>query len=182
MALWEQVRPTWGPAREVRASQPLMEIRGSSPTVEPDFRVKPVTPSQIDTLLPACIAMFTEEVGVSPVGDDNGNSYRARVSELVHAGRAFAWIEDGHVVFKAEIGAVTERACQIQGVWTHPALRGKGIAAAGMAAVVEYALRDFASVVSLYVNDYNAPGPRRLPQSRLRGGRRFRVDPVLTLF
>jgi uncharacterized protein len=42
-------------------------------------------------------------------------------------------------------------------VWTHPALRGKGIAAAGMAAVVEYALRDFASVVSLYVNDYNAP-------------------------
>jgi predicted GNAT family acetyltransferase len=134
-----------------------MEIRGSSPTVEPDFRVKPVTPSQIDILLPACIAMFTEEVGVSPVGDDNGNSYRARVSELVHAGRAFAWIEDGHVVFKAEIGAVTSQACQIQGVWTHPALRGKGIAAVGMAAVVEYALRDFASVVSLYVNDYNAP-------------------------
>jgi uncharacterized protein len=157
MALWEQVRPTWGPAREVRSSQPLMEIRGSSPTVEPDFRVKPVTPNQIDTLLPACIAMFTEEVGVSPVGDDNGNSYRARVSELVHAGRAFAWIEDGHVVFKAEIGAVTDQACQIQGVWTHPALRGKGIAAAGMAAVVEYALRDFASIVSLYVNDYNAP-------------------------
>jgi predicted GNAT family acetyltransferase len=125
--------------------------------VEPDFRVKPVTPDQIDTLLPACIAMFTEEVGVSPVGDDNGSSYRARVSELVHADRAFAWIEDGHVVFKAEIGAVTDQACQIQGVWTHPALRGKGIAAAGMAAVVEYALRDFASVVSLYVNDYNAP-------------------------
>jgi len=157
MSLWEQLRPSWGPAREVRASQPLMEIRGSSPTVAPDFRVRPVTPNQIDTLLPACIAMFTEEVGVSPVGDDNGNSYRARVSELVHAGRAFAWMEDGHVVFKAEIGAVTEQACQIQGVWTHPALRGKGIAAAGMAAVVEYALRDFASVVSLYVNDYNAP-------------------------
>ena len=91
------------------------------------------------------------------IGDDNGNSYRARVSELVHAGRAFAWIEDGHVVFKAEIGAVTADACQIQGVWTHPALRGRGIAAGGMAAVVEFALRDFASVVSLYVNDYNAP-------------------------
>jgi predicted GNAT family acetyltransferase len=157
MPLWEQLRPAWGPAREVRSSQPLMEIRGSSTTVAPDFRVKPVTPDQIDALLPACIAMFTEEVGVSPVGDDNGNSYRARVSELVHAGRAFAWFEDGHVVFKAEIGAVTEQACQIQGVWTHPALRGRGIAAAGMSAVVEYALRDFASVVSLYVNDYNAP-------------------------
>ncbi|NUR31756.1 MAG: GNAT family N-acetyltransferase [Catenulispora sp.] len=157
VALWEQLRPAWGPAREVRADQPLMVIRGSSPTVEPDFRVKPVTPDQIDVLLPACIAMFTEEVGVSPVGEDNGNSYRARVSELVHAGRAFAWMADGHVVFKAEIGAVTRDACQIQGVWTHPALRGRGIAAAGMSAVVEYALRDFASIVSLYVNDYNAP-------------------------
>ena|ERR1051326_3196224 len=157
MALWDHLRPAWGPAREVRANQPLMVIRGSSPTVGPDFRVKPVKPDQIDVLLPACIAMFTEEVGVSPLGDDNGNSYRARVSELVHAGRAFAWIEDGHVVFKAEIGAMTADACQIQGVWTHPALRGRGIAAAGMAAVVEYALRDFASLVSLYVNDYNAP-------------------------
>ena len=112
LALWEQLRPAWGPAREVRADQPLMAIRGSSPTVAPDFRVKPVTPEQVDVLLPACIAMFTEEVGVSPLGDDNGNSYRARVSELVHAGRAFAWIEDGQVVFKAEIGAVTRAAAR----------------------------------------------------------------------
>ena len=157
LELWRQLRPAWGAPREVRACQPLMAIRGSSPTVKPDFRVTPVRSEQIDTLLPACIAMFTEEVGVSPLGDDKGASYRARVAELVHAGRAFAWIEDGHVVFKAEIGAVTADACQIQGVWTHPALRGRGIAAAGMSAVVEYALRDFASVVSLYVNDYNAP-------------------------
>ena len=155
--LWHHLRPAWGHAREVRANQPLMVIRGPSPTVVPDFRIKPVRPNEVDALLPACIAMFTEEVGVSPLGDDNGNSYKARVAELVHSGRAFAWIEDGKVVFKAEIGAVTREACQIQGVWTNPALRGRGIAAAGMAAVVEYALRDFASIVSLYVNDYNAP-------------------------
>ena len=39
-------------------------------------------------------------------------------------GRAFARIEDGEVVFKAEIGAVTPQACQIQGVWVRP--RGGG--------------------------------------------------------
>ena len=157
LALWRQLKPSWGLAREVRACQPLLAIRGSSQTVQPDFRVKPVRPDELDTLLPACVAMFTEEVGISPLGEDDGNSYRARVAELVHAGRAFAWMDDGHVVFKAEVGAVTADACQIQGVWTNPALRGRGIAAAGMSAVVEYALRDFASVVSLYVNDYNAP-------------------------
>jgi predicted GNAT family acetyltransferase len=61
------------------------------------------------------------------------------------------------VVFKAEIGAVTPLACQVQGVWVPPELRGRGHAAAGMAAVVAHALRAVAPVVSLYVNDFNVP-------------------------
>ena len=34
--------------------------------------------------------MFTEEVGVSPLTGDGGASYRARVAQLIRAGRAFA--------------------------------------------------------------------------------------------
>jgi hypothetical protein len=79
------------------------------------------------------------------------------VRELIDAGRAYARIEDGRVVFKAEIGAVTPYACQVQGVWVRPELRGRGLAEAGMAAVVIDALRRVAPVVSLYVNDYNRP-------------------------
>jgi predicted GNAT family acetyltransferase len=101
--------------------------------------------------------MFTEEVGVSPIGPDGGAGYRARVAELIGAGRAFARIEDGQVIFKAEIGAVTPRACQVQGVWVRPEYRGRGLAATGVAAVVAEALRSIAPVVSLYVNDFNAP-------------------------
>ncbi|NUP81851.1 MAG: GNAT family N-acetyltransferase, partial [Nonomuraea sp.] len=70
-------------------------------------------------------------------------------------GRSYARIDDGRVVFKAEVGAVTPHACQIQGVWVAPDLRGRGHAAAGMAAVVEAAMSCFAPVVSLYVNDFN---------------------------
>ena len=36
-----------------------------------------------------------------------------------------------------------------------PRHRGRGIGASGTAAVVEYARRSIAPVVSLYVNDYN---------------------------
>src|SRR5579875_3062274 len=114
--LWGYLRPYWGPARDVRAAQPLMAISGP-PAVAPDPAVRRVTTAEIDILLPASIAMFTEEVGVSPLAGDGGASYRARVSELVRAGRAFARIEDGRVIFKAEIGAVTPQACQVQGVW-----------------------------------------------------------------
>ncbi len=155
-ALWGHLRPHWGPARDVRAAQPLMAIDGP-PRVAPDPAVRQVRLDEVDVLMPACIAMFTEEVGVSPLAGDGGAAYRARVSELVRLGRAFARIDDGQVVFKAEVGAATPQACQVQGVWVRPQFRGRGLAAPGMAAVVNEARRAISPVVSLYVNDFNAP-------------------------
>jgi len=154
--LWGLLRPQWGPARDVRAAQPLMAIDGP-PEIAADPGVRRVRSDEIDVLLPASIAMFTEEVGVSPLSGDGGAAYRARVSELVRAGRAFARIEDGRVIFKAEVGAATPQACQVQGVWVRPEFRGQGLAAPGMAAVVNEARRSISPVVSLYVNDFNAP-------------------------
>jgi hypothetical protein len=152
--LWEELEPAWGPARDVRPHQPLLAIDGP-PAVPAEPRVRPVRPAELDAVLPAAVAMFTEEVGVSPLRIDGGASYRARLAELIAAGRALAWIERGQVLFKAEIGAVSRGACQVQGVWVAPDQRGRGIGAAGTAAVVEYARTAVAPVVSLYVNDYN---------------------------
>jgi predicted GNAT family acetyltransferase len=154
--LWDLLRPYWGHPREVRDAQPVMAI-SAAPHAVPDPLVRRVRPEELNVLLPASVAMFTEEVGVSPLGPDGGSAYRARVGELIGAGRAFARIEDGQVMFKAEIGAVTPQVCQVQGVWVRPELRGRGLAVAGMAAVVQEALRSIAPVVSLYVNDFNAP-------------------------
>ena len=153
--LWDLLAPHWGPPRDHRPRQPLMAIDGP-PAVAAEPRVRPVRPAELEILLPAAVAMFTEEVGVSPLRVDGGAGYRARVSELVRAGHSLAWIEDGEVLFKAEIGAVSRAACQLQGVWVAPAYRGRGIGTAGTAAVVEYARTSVAPVVSLYVNDFNS--------------------------
>ncbi|MBO8201828.1 GNAT family N-acetyltransferase [Streptomyces smyrnaeus] len=155
--LWSYLEPHWGPAREVRPNQPLLVTDRVPGEIAPDPLVRRVAKSEMDLVLPACVAMFTEEVGISPLAGDGGLVYQARVAELVSTGRSFARIEDGRVVFKAEIGAVTPYACQIQGVWVAPERRGEGLSETGMAAVVGYALRDVAPLVSLYVNDYNAP-------------------------
>jgi len=154
LPLWDLLEPSWGPAREVRARQPLLAIEGP-PVIPAEPAVRPVRPAELDLLLPAAIAMFTEEVGVSPLRVDGGAGYRARVSELVRAGQALAWIRDGEVLFKADVGAVSRSACQVQGVWVSPQHRGQGIGQRGTAAVVEYARTAIAPVVSLYVNDYN---------------------------
>ncbi|MER5728471.1 GNAT family N-acetyltransferase [Streptomyces sp. NPDC002138] len=153
--LWRLLEPHWGPARDVRSHQPLMTTEQPSAEIAADPLVRRVRKEEMDMIMPACVAMFTEEVGVSPLAGDGGLLYQARVAELVAAGRSFARFEDGKVVFKAEIGAATSRACQIQGVWVDPAFRGLGHSETGMAAVVAYALRDIAPVVSLYVNDFN---------------------------
>jgi predicted GNAT family acetyltransferase len=152
--LWDRLESSWGPPRDLRPQQPLLAIDGS-PAVPAEPRVRPVRPVELDTLLPAAVAMFTEEVGVSPLRVDGGAGYRARLADLIRAGQSLAWIERGEVLFKAEIGAVSRSACQIQGVWVAPAHRGRGIGAAGTAAVVEYARTTIAPVVSLYVNDFN---------------------------
>ncbi|MEU6712770.1 GNAT family N-acetyltransferase [Nonomuraea sp. NPDC046802] len=152
--LWERLEPYWGRPRAIRWAQPVMAI-SRRPPVPADPLVRRVRPDEFDILLPASVAMFTEEVGISPNLGDGGALYRTRVAELIRIGRSYARIENGKVVFKAEVGAVTPHACQIQGVWVAPELRGRGHAVAGMAAVVEAAMDCFAPVVSLYVNDYN---------------------------
>jgi predicted GNAT family acetyltransferase len=152
--MWRALEPSWGPARDVRIRQPLMAI-DTPPLVPADQSVRQVRPQELEVVLPACIAMFTEEVGVSPTVGDGGVLYRARVAELVGQGRSFARIEDGVVIFKAEIGAATTAACQVQGVWVNPEHRGRGLGTSGTAAVVELAREQVAPIVSLYVNDYN---------------------------
>ncbi|MFC4945422.1 GNAT family N-acetyltransferase [Pseudonocardia sp. GCM10023141] len=153
LPLWDELAGHWAPAREVRADQPLMVLSGPA-AVAPDPLVRAVCPAELDSYLPAAVAMFTEEVGVDPRAGDGGAGYRSRVAELVAAGRAFARFEGGQVVFKAEIGALSSRVGQIQGVWVHPECRGRGLGTAGTAAVAER-LSAMGRVSSLYVNGFN---------------------------
>jgi len=154
MDLWSRVSDSWGPAREVRANQPVMAIRKNSP-VEIDHDVRYSNHSDLEELLPACIAMFTEEVGISPTSNGGGSAYRNRISELVSGRRSFVKYLGSELVFKAEVGTVGAGVAQIQGVWVKPEFRGQGISVPAMAAVVKLILADLAPVVSLYVNDYN---------------------------
>jgi uncharacterized protein len=109
LGLWERVAAGWGPAREVRAEQPSLVI-DHPPLVEPDPGVRLARTDEITTVLPACVQMFIEEVGYSPV-EGGGTAYESRVRALITERRAFVRIEPGpegpEVVFKAELGAVS---------------------------------------------------------------------------
>ncbi len=156
LGIWNRLADMWGPARDVRPCQPLLAT-WTPPSVPPDPTVRLVRPHEIDVLFPASVAMYTEEVGISPLTGDGGRDYRGRVTDLVRARRAYAKFVGGRVVFKAELAVVTRHTAQVQGVWVAPEWRGRGLGTSAMAAVVRDALRRVAPSVSLYVNDYNVP-------------------------
>jgi predicted GNAT family acetyltransferase len=153
---WNGVASAWGRPREARWEQPHLEIAGM-PKVPGDPRVRKSVRADLNALYPACVAMYTEEVGISPEYGGGAELYRARVTQLVSRGWSFARYDEGELVFKAEVACATPYAAQIQGVYVPPAHRGRGLATAGMAAVVNIVRREIAPVVSLYVNDWNAP-------------------------
>ena len=167
-AIWPHLEPSWGPARAIRADQPLLVLTRDDAPPTADRRVKIMRPADIERYLPAAAAMFTEELGVSPFSGQAGGTYRARVESLLANGRAFGIVDEhGRMAFKADIGAVSADTAQIQGVWVRPDLRGHGIGTAALARVLQHALR-MAPTASLYVNDFNAPARRMYAKLGMR--------------
>ncbi len=159
--LWERLGLQWGPARSVRRPQPLLSTRERPSAVGLPChpRLRRAEPNEVDVVLPAAAAMFTEEIGYPPfVGSPAG--YRSVISGLIRAGHTYVWIDSNTTLFKADIGSVGAGTAQIQGVWLTPRLRGQGLARPLMAAVTEAVLRDVAEEATLYVNDFNAPARR----------------------
>ncbi|HEV7418712.1 MAG TPA: GNAT family N-acetyltransferase [Mycobacterium sp.] len=153
LPMWHRLENAWGPARDVREHQPLMAL-DSAPQCAIDPAVRPVRMDDLDAYLVAAIDMFIGEVGVDPRLGDGGRGYRRRVAGLIAAGRAWARFERGEVVFKAEVGSQSPAVGQIQGVWVHPDSRGRGLGAAGTAALAAAVVHG-GRTASLYVNSFN---------------------------
>jgi len=159
-AFWNTVAGSWGRPRDVRWGQPHLQLDGE-PVVDGDPLVRRTTRADLAEVYPACVAMYTEEVGVSPEHGGGAELYRARVLQLMSRGWSFASFDaSGRLVFKAEVACASPYAAQIQGVYVVPDRRGEGLATAGMAAVARIVRRDIAPVVSLYVNEWNVSARR----------------------
>jgi predicted GNAT family acetyltransferase len=157
LPLWETLRPSWGQARAVRAHQPVLATAGPLPSGTPiDPQVRPARFDEVDAVMPAAAAMFTEEIGYPPYWG-TGHLYRQGIASLIRQGRTFVRVEDGEVVFKADVGSVALGVAQVQGVWVAPRWRGQGLSVPAMASVVEQVRAEIAPVVTLYVNDFNTP-------------------------
>jgi predicted GNAT family acetyltransferase len=159
-AMWQVLARSWGPARAVRPDQPLLVIDDPRMLPAGDVRVRAIRAEESEAYLLAAAAMFHEELGISPLRERGGATYRRRIGALIAARHAFGIVDEaGRILFKADLGAISAHTCQLQGVWVTPSLRGRGLGTAALASVVRHALT-IAPTVSLYVNGFNEPARR----------------------
>jgi ribosomal protein S18 acetylase RimI-like enzyme len=144
--------------REVRDPQPLMALRRGDLTVQGSMAVRRAELADLDVLVVAAAAMHREEMGIDPLAIDPAG-WRGRMAVLIDRGWSWVWMEDGKVLFKAELSAWTPEVVQVQGVYTAPSNRGRGVATEGLAAVCRALLADVPAC-SLYVNHFNSAALR----------------------
>ena len=156
--LWDRLVDAWPEvyrqARVVRPRQLLMATSSPGP-VAPDPRLRLARASDFESYLAGAVHMYREELEEDPLAA-NAVGYRGYVRSLIDHGRAHAIVEEGRVIFKADLGAVSSAVAQVQGVWVAPDLRGRGISVPAMAAVTNRILAE-GRTASLYVNDFNTP-------------------------
>ncbi|MFN2582014.1 MAG: GNAT family N-acetyltransferase [Candidatus Dormibacteria bacterium] len=145
-------------AREVRDPQPLLTLHRDDHVRGVESAVRRSRRSDVDALVIAAAQMHREEMGVDPMRVDAA-AWRARMVWLIDRGWSWVWVEGGRAIFKAELSAWTPEVVQIQGVFTDPAWRRRGVARAGLTAVCR-ALLEEVPVCSLYVNHFNATALR----------------------
>ncbi len=153
-SLQELLGPQLRPPRLLRPDQPHYAITNQElvDALEP-APMRRATLADFDQVLTAGAAMHREEVGFDPMRSDP-DGYRQRVQTLIRRGWIHVWVEDGRLAFKAECAAVTAEAIQLQGVWTRPDLRGRGLGTRGMATLCRQLLTE-SQAVTLFVNDFN---------------------------
>ncbi|WP_231979147.1 hypothetical protein [Tessaracoccus coleopterorum] len=88
------------------------------PAPEPDPRVRLLTEEDYESYLDASVHMYTDEIGSSPF--KYGPGYERFVLDRLRRGEAFGIVEDGRVIFKADLGPRYRTQAQLQGVWVAP--------------------------------------------------------------
>jgi len=153
--LWERVRAWHVQPAIVRDDQPVYALaRDAVRPPDRDVDVRRAAPEEAEVVAEHSGAMILGELGYDP--RVSRTMFTSAVRRSIANGTWWVWIVDGEVRFQLSVGPRTGATAQLQGVWTPPALRGRGYASLALAAIARRLLATEATL-SLYVNAFNAP-------------------------
>ena len=137
-----------------RASRQIVfELRWPIEASNPVSTLRLATPDDLNLLVPVHAEMALEESGVDPRGIDE-SGFTERYARRIAQGRTWILVENGQLLFKAEIVSETLETTYIEGIWVNPNLRRQGFGLSCMSQLARMLLWRTRSLC-LVANDEN---------------------------
>jgi predicted GNAT family acetyltransferase len=150
--LWSRVATWYRRPSVVRERQPLYAVSRETLADRADVAVRRARVDEAGLIAEHSAQMILGELGYDP--RVQRTTFTAGVRRAIELGLWWVWVDEGELRFQCNVGAQTPHTVQLQGVWTPPAVRGRGYATAALAAIARRLLTETPSA-SLYVNDFN---------------------------
>ncbi len=154
-AYWQHIAPQHVLPRAVRRRQFVMMLDRSM--LRPYEHTVLARRARIDewtSVADNSALMIAQELEYDP--RRSSPEFTANVRAMIDRGLWWVGESLGRLCFYCNIGPWSPQTAQLQGIWTPPELRGKGLATAALSAICDRLLAMSPSL-SLYVNDFNTP-------------------------
>jgi predicted GNAT family acetyltransferase len=147
---WSQYQ-SGGQEMRLACREFLFELRSPLRDVDPHDGFRLATLDDLELVMPVQGQMAFEESGINPMESDP-EGFRARCSRRIQQGRTWVVVEDGALVFKADLISETDDVAYIEGVWVNPERRRNNIGLRCMSQLAKVLLANKNSIC-LLVNE-----------------------------
>jgi uncharacterized protein len=144
---------TGGQEMRLACREFLFELQAPKRGVEEVDGFRTATSDDLELVMPVQGQMAFEESGINPMESDP-EGFRRRCSRRIQQGRTWVVVENGTLIFKADLISETDDVAYIEGVWVNPDRRRQQFGQRCMAQLAEVLLRNKKSIC-LLVNERN---------------------------
>jgi len=153
---WERVSARHAAPRITRESQPVLAVdrqnlRGNTTGIV----VRRARLDEWQTVAINSSAMIRDELGYDPRA--GSAEFDGNIRSAIERGTWWVGEFEERLCFYCSEGPHSSRTLQLQGIWTPPDLRKRGLGSAALFGICDALLNEHATL-SLYVNDFNAAG------------------------
>lgn len=150
---WKALSAWHAPPRVVRDRQYVMMVdRSRLQPVPAGTIVRHALPAEWRAVAEGSAELILQELGYDP--RRGSPDFGANVRQTIARELCWVGLAGDRICFICSIGPWSDRTIQLQGVWTPPPMRGRGLATAAFTAICDRLL-EVSPTLSLYVNDFN---------------------------